>query len=161
MSPFIAGLLLCTGCATTKWTHFGEPMKVQDKDAISACQLLGDPDSYIGETVRIKAQVKQVCESRGCWMMVGCQHKKDAVLVKFGCPIQGRLIPMAAVGQPSIVEGKFDIKEISEAEARHYKKDEGGSPAEIAKIVGPQKMPVITSYGALVDMKGPPGCCDR
>lgn len=156
----LSGLFVLSGCATTKWTPYGEPLKIAERDSVCAGRLLSQLESFDGKPIRVKGVVKEVCENRGCWMRIGFQELSDTVFVKFRCPIKGRLIPMEAVGQPAVVEGTFKLQEISEADARHYKKDAGGSPEDIAKIVGPQKMAMINSHGALVDLQGPPGCSD-
>ena len=151
----LSGLLVLTGCATTKWAHYGEPLKMPESEAVCTGRLLSRPADFDGQHIRLKGMVKAVCEHRGCWMRMGCQEIPDTVFVKFRCPIKGRLIPMEAIGHRAVVEGTFALKEISEADARHYKKDTGASPEEIAKIVGPQEMAMITSHGALIDLEGP------
>ena len=77
---------------------------------------------------------------------------KDGVLVKFTCPIDGeRLIPMAAVGQPVMVEGTLIVETISEAERRHYASDAGKSDEEIKKIVGSTTQVRVASGAAHVE----------
>ncbi|MGD2109011.1 MAG: DUF4920 domain-containing protein [Phycisphaerae bacterium] len=155
-----SGSLLLTGCASTKWARYGEPLKLPEDDAVCCGRLLSAPSNFDGKHIRLKGMVKAVCETRGCWMRVGCQEVSDTVFVKFRCPIGGRLIPMEAKSHRAVVEGRFALKEISEADARHMKKDAGGTPDEIAQIVGPQKMAMLDARGAEVDLEGPPGCCD-
>jgi len=74
----------------------------------------------------------------------------ETVFVKFTCPVDGRLIPMAAVGHQALVEGVLTVEEITEGEARHYQEDAGASTAEIAKIVGPQKQLSIMAPAARI-----------
>ncbi len=69
---------------------------------------------------------------------MGDGASKETLLIKFTCTVKGRLIPVDAVGKFAFIEGRLNIVEISEQEARHYKEDAGASKEEIAKIVGPQ-----------------------
>lgn len=163
------GLVIWSGCATTKSqgehqtagpkpcsqlaegksTDFGEPMKLTDKDTLCLGRVLSDPSQYDGQYIRVGGKVDSVCAKKGCWMrLAAC--KGETVFVKFTCPIKGRLIPMEAAGKRAVVEGTLEVKEISEEEARHYAEDDGASPEEIAKIVGPQKTVRISSPAARI-----------
>jgi hypothetical protein len=77
-------------------------------------------------------------------------RSKKPLFVKFTCPVEGRLIPMAAVGKPVVVEGTVMVKEISEADARHLKEESGATQEEVAKIKGPQKQITLAAPAARV-----------
>lgn len=155
------------GCATTKvgssdwpcgykggdsksFTHYGEKMKSAADKTACIKDVLENPKDYDGKFVRISGQVESVCAAKGCWMELSYPGATDTLFVKFSCPVNGRLIPMEAAGHLAIVEGTFTAGEISEAEARHYAGDAGKSPAEIAKIVGPQKQLRMSAPAAMV-----------
>ena len=91
----------------------------------------------------------EVCSAKGCWLALG-GPQDEGLFVKFTCPIEGRLIPMEAVGKPAVVEGTVTVVEMTEAEARHYAKDGGATETEIAKIVGPQKRITVASPSAKI-----------
>ncbi len=154
-------LLCCTlipasGCATGSWTHFGERMKFTGRDPVCTAAVLADKDKYAGKHVRVRGKVHSVCAHRGCWLRLGCPSTDETIFVKFTCPVEGRLIPMEAVGHRAIVEGTLELTQISEEEARHYKEDAGASPEETAKIVGPQKQIRMTSPAAKIEgLSGP------
>ncbi len=131
-------------------THFGEPMKLSDKDAICSKKVLADPDKHDGQFIRVVGKVASVCARRGCWLKLGDATGKETIFVKFTCPMHGRLIPMEAVGKMALVEGTLQVTQISEEEARHYKQDANASPDEIAKIVGPQKTVRMASPAARI-----------
>lgn len=134
----------------TKWTAYGEPMKLTDADNLSAGKVLADVAKYDGKTVRLTGNVTSVCAKKGCWLKMSSEGAPTEVFVKFTCPIDGRLIPTEAVNKPAIVEGVLTVKTISEEDAKHYAADAGKSKEEIASIKGEQKQISIEGPSALV-----------
>jgi len=126
---------------------YGEPVSA-DGASISVQQLLANVDQYTGKPVRVVGTVDKVCERKGCWLQMADGGK--SLFVKFTCPIEGRLIPMDAVGKQAVAQGELAIKEVSEADARHIAEEAGKSPEEVAQIVGPQKQITLKSPGAIV-----------
>jgi hypothetical protein len=133
--------------ADAVYASFGSPVK-PDGDTVPAAKLLANVPQYEGKSVRVSGTVSKVCERKGCWLEMTDSGKP--LFVKFTCPVDGRLIPMDAVGKPAIVEGQLAIKEISEEDARHLAEEGGKTPDEVAKIVGPQKQITMKSPGAIV-----------
>ena len=129
---------------------FGEQMRLTDADAVPVEDVLADPSVYQGRYVRLVGNVKKVCTRKGCWLEMADGSTRQPLFVKFTCPIDGRLIPMEAVGRPVTVEGTVMVKEISEADARHLKEESGATPDEVAKIKGPQKQITLASPAARV-----------
>lgn len=160
-------LMLAGGCATTRatscntrcrfkdgesksFTHYGEKMKLAADKTVCIREVLANPKAYDGKFVRICGQVESVCAAKGCWMKMTYPGGGDTLFIKFSCPVNGRLIPMEAVGHQAIVEGTFTAGEISEADARHYAEDAGKSPEEIARIVGPQLQLRMSAPAAII-----------
>ena len=154
--------LLVSGCASKKGCcdktqaaanarHFGLPMKIEPCKTVTLASVLREKEQYDGKLIRVSGRVESVCAAKGCWMNITDDGVKDKVFIKFTCPIDGRLIPMEAVGKKAIVEGTVQLATISEAEARHYKEDAGAPKEEIEKIVGPQKVIRMQSAGAAIE----------
>lgn len=163
------GLCLTLGCAATKppshcerssaptpmtevadGRQYGEPMKLAPADTTEIKTVFADRMKYDGKFVRVAGVVESVCARRGCWMRLTDAAVGETLFVKFTCPIEGRLIPMDAVGKKAVVEGTLQVETMTEAEARHYKEDAGASPDEIKKIVGPQKVLRMRSPAAWI-----------
>ncbi len=142
-------LATLAGCAAPS-AHFGEPMRLPETDTLPLEKVLAQPTEFDGKFIRVSGTVSQVCEAMGCWMEMKDAASGKTLFVKFTCPTEGRLIPMDAIGHQAVVEGKLDVTQISEDEARHYKEEAGASAAEVAKIVGPQKQLRMGSPAALV-----------
>ncbi len=138
MSTTVVMGILLTGCGP-KYAEFGEPMKLGDSTTISVAKVLSDKDAYDGKYIRVSGKVASVCAKKGCWLRMTDGSSDETVFVKFTCPVDGRLVPMDAVGHDVVVEGKLAIETVSEADARHYAEDAGKSTDEIAKIVGDRK----------------------
>ena len=129
---------------------FGEELRLAPAQTVPVRTVLAKPDDYDGEVIRLGGTVRQVCARRGCWLALGDDGSDDTVFVKFTCPIEGRLIPAAAVGRKAVVEGTFEVREIAEDIARHVAEEAGKSEAEVAAIRGPQKQLHMKSPAALV-----------
>ena len=134
----------------TKWTAYGEPMKLKDADNISAGKVLADVEKYDGKTVRLVGNVVGVCAKKGCWLKMNSEGSTSEIFVKFTCPIEGRLIPNEAVNKPVIVEGVLTVKTLTEDEARHYAEDAGKTKEEVEAIKGEQTQISIQGPSALV-----------
>ncbi len=141
------------GCGnTSKWTAFGNKMKLTSGKPICASEILADKAKHADKLIRICGKVDTVCAKKGCWIRLAGPITSETLFVKFTCPVNGRLVPMDAVGRLAIVEGVLELKEISEDEARHYAEDSGKSAEEIAKIVGPQQIVKLNSPSAIIDL---------
>jgi len=136
--------------AQPMYTSYGEPMKLSDDQAVPVGKVLANPAAYEGKYVRLVGNVNQVCSRKGCWLEMADETSGKPMFVKFTCPVEGRLIPMAAVGKPVVVEGTVTVKEITEDQARHYKEESGATPEEVAQVKGPQKQITLASPAARV-----------
>ena len=148
--PAALGLLLAMGCGAPKGVSFGEKMTVLPKRTVQVASVIAEPTKYEGHRIRVEGTVDSVCAHKGCWIRMAGKPGGETLFIKFTCPVDGRLIPMAAVGKKAVVEGELEIKMIPEDEARHYAEDSGKSKEEIAKIVGPQKTLKLNSPAAVV-----------
>lgn len=133
--------------SSAKYASFGEAVN-PSADATPVATVLGDTKDFEGKPIRVTGTVSKVCERKGCWLQIS--DAGQDLFVKFTCPVEGRLVPMDAIGKKAIVQGELAIKEVSEADARHIAEEGGKTPAEVAKIVGPQKQITLKSPGAIV-----------
>jgi len=132
------------------WARYGEKLTLAADKTVCAKEILADPDKFADKKVRVCGMVDSVCAMKGCWIRLAGADDSDSLFVKFTCPVKGRLVPMEAKGKMAIVEGTLTVKEISEADARHYQEDAGATQAEIDKIVGPQKQISLKAPAAMV-----------
>lgn len=149
-------LLVLSACSALapRSATFGTPVTDTTLEQVELARVLADPEQFTGRPIEIRGEVVDVCQRRGCWLRMAPTGSEDTdgVFVKFTCPIEGeRLIPMAALGQPVMVEGTLIVETISEAQRRHYASDAGATSAEIEKIVGSTTQVRIASGAAHVE----------
>lgn len=125
-------------------THWGPEFKLAEKDTVSIADVIAKPDDYNGKYLRVKGQVSDVCQVKGCWFTFGDPKAQESVFVKFSDPPTGRLIPLNAPGHEVIIEGNFKVAQISESFAKHLAGESGKPQVDAAKISGPQKKLMVT-----------------
>jgi hypothetical protein len=89
----------------------------------------------LNKPVRVQATVEEVCQMKGCWIVLTDGSRDVRVTFKD----YGFFVPKDLAGKTVIAEGVIAEKTISEKTARHYAEDAGKSQDEINKIVGDQK----------------------
>lgn len=85
--------------------------------------------------VRVSAKISEVCQSKGCWMILTDGNASMRVTFKD----YGFFVPKDISGKIIIAEGLVTEEILTEEDARHYAEDAGKSKAEVKKIKGNQK----------------------
>jgi hypothetical protein len=85
--------------------------------------------------VRVSAKISEVCQNKGCWMILTDGNASMRVTFKD----YGFFVPKDISGKTIIAEGLVTEEIIPEEDARHYAEDAGKSKAEVKKIKGNQK----------------------
>ncbi|GIK15075.1 MAG: hypothetical protein BroJett003_00390 [Planctomycetota bacterium] len=151
VTGIFALLLLGAGCASSQtFAEFGDPLQDADEKPVAATEILAHPDAYADRTVLVSGRVENVCRMKGCWMTLAGRNADEKLMIRFTCPIEGRLIPVEAVGRKAVVRGQILVEEISQPQARHIAEDAGKSAEEVEKIVGPQKQIRVASPSARI-----------
>jgi len=96
---------------------------------------------------KITGTVVEVCKKKGCFMKLS-QANGKTIMVQFAD--YGFFMPQNIVGKTVVVEGTAKIKETSVERLKHYAKDVGKTPNEIAMIKEPKKDISIMADGVLV-----------
>ena len=52
-----------------KAQDFGAPFAIEK--VIPAKDVFADPTGFVGKTVRVEGNVRDVCQKMGCWMVIG------------------------------------------------------------------------------------------
>jgi len=83
---------------------FGKGVSAADTTLVS--ELLGNPEHYLGETVRVQGPVVGCCKKRGCWIEIASDQEYQTVMLKVN---DGEIVfPMEVIGETAIVEGVFE-----------------------------------------------------
>ncbi|MFT5079230.1 MAG: hypothetical protein ACI825_001911 [Planctomycetota bacterium] len=101
-----------------------------------------------GDTVPVKftTGVKEVCASKGCWMLL--DMGEDEAMVKF--KDYGFFMPKDIAGAAVIVEGLAFVEEMSIDDQRHYAEDAGKKIEEVMGITEPKRTLSVVSNGVLL-----------
>lgn len=128
-------------CSGTYGTPSAEPYQT-----VSLAALMQNPKAYEGKTLRVQAPIKDVCQKKGCWMVLS--EGKDLMRVRFkGYKF---FVPTNSKGYIATVVGKAREGTISEGLARHYA-EESAHPEEAKKIHGPQKVISFMAYSVRLE----------
>lgn len=124
--------------------HFGAPLS--DKAAVAASAVLADPAKYDGQELKLTGQVGGVCQKKGCWMTIG-GGEPGAPTVRVSFKDYGFFVPVDSMGKQATVEGRFQVKTISQGEAQHYADDarKAGAPKQV--VDAPQRTLALVATG--------------
>jgi hypothetical protein len=98
---FFLLLVLSAGIAAER--KLGKAPDLQTVTKIK--DLLGNPDKYLGQDVKIEGEIIKVCPYAGCWMLVKDDSSAEAIMVKVD---EGVIVfPQDGVGRKVVAQGKF------------------------------------------------------
>jgi hypothetical protein len=128
----LAMLLLCgaaaSGCASTQtygaWRALDAPALPLDRALVS---------SNVGKTIALQAKVADVCQMKGCWMVL--TDGTRAVRTTF--KDYGFFVPKDLAGRTVVAEGVLTRETVDEETRRHYAEESKQSAGQIAAIRGP------------------------
>ena len=113
---------------------YGVPFTIND--SIPAADLLADPSKYVGQTVRVAGKVSDICQKKGCWLILSAEDKHMRVMTKG----HGFFVDMDKVGFNGHIEGKVIARELNPKRTEHFA-SEASSGAPI-----PEKSATKISY---------------
>ena len=120
---------------------------ITPEGAIAASDLkskMGDKENL---DVKIKGEIVEVCQNKGCWVTVKLPSGED-MRVKFG--EDAFFVPKDASGKTAVIEGKAMKEIVSVDEQRHYLQDAGKPKAEIMAITTPDTTLTFDAKGIII-----------
>jgi Domain of unknown function (DUF4920) len=118
---------------------FGSPLGNSPKVALA--DLVKDPATWSGKTVKTEGVVSAVCQGSGCWMTLKSGDQSVRVTFKN----YGFFVPIDSAGATAMMEGVFSVKTIPEATAKHYAGETPGGRPDANK--GDQKELSLVASG--------------
>jgi len=146
----------------TGGTLYGEAPK-STATTVAFADLVASPEKYENVEVIVTGNVNDVCAKEGCWLILGNGEKE--VFIK---TLHVFVVPKDCYDNTAVVNGVFNVKEITEEQARHFNDESKTTKIKSSDIIGPQKMFVIKASG--VELTKPEGtsgaeqkekCCDK
>jgi len=146
MSKLFSILFIFSLTAQADAKKFGKDFTVEGKP-LSLTEAMNKISENQGKDILIKAEISQVCQSKGCWMKI--KEGKNEVRVTF--TDYAFFVPKDAAKRTIVAQGKLFDKEISAAEARHYARDAKASEEEVKAIKTGRKEPWFEATGLVLE----------
>ena len=109
----------------------GAPLATDATEA-SLDDVLSHPEDYDGQLVRLTVPIDQVCQSSGCWMIIGDEQTQSRVTFLD----YGFFVPKDVAGRTAELDVRVERSTMSVEEARHYASEtEGEDPEAITEPV--------------------------
>jgi hypothetical protein len=128
---------------------YGKGVSLTEVTPVSA--ILDNPDSYIGQMVRVQGMIIEVCAKRGCWIYVAGDRPGEKIQVKV---TDGEIVfPMSASGRLGIVEGIVEELKLSREDMIKYLQhlaEEKGQPFD-PSTVKDERMIRLRGLGAEIE----------
>src|SRR6056297_121860 len=105
---------------TDDYEEFGAPV-VSTESAVSLGELVGAGDEYVGREITLTTRIAKVCRKKGCFFIARDGDATARITFKD----YGFFIPTDSAGKEVLLNGTFERREITEAQAEHYRKDLG------------------------------------
>lgn len=113
--------------------------------AVNLARLISESEGFDGKTVTTQGTIKQVCQKKGCFFLLETDDATKPARITF--KDYSFFIPTNTAGSRVKLNGTFNVKTISEADARHYAKDAGKDPDVVE---GPQKEYNLTATSVVI-----------
>ena len=129
------------------YASFGD--KINDEDVLSKEEIIEKYNSLkSGDTAFVKftTKVNEVCQSKGCWMLLDLDEEEAMVRFKD----YGFFMPKNIADREVIVNGKAFVSEMSVDEQRHYAEDAGKTQEEIEAITEAKRTLSFEADGVLI-----------
>lgn len=111
---------------------------------VTLASVLADPAAYEGETLRMRARIEQVCQTKGCWMIVtDGEHSSRVTFADYGF-----FVPKHVAG--ATVEMDVSVKRdvMDEETARHLASETEGEDPNA--ITGPVETVSVVATGVRI-----------
>jgi hypothetical protein len=127
---------------------FGAGVKLAQATPID--EILADPKTYQGKTVRVEGMITDVCPRRGCWFDLagGGPGKK----LKFKVTDGEMVFPIDSKGKYAVAEGVVAVRELSIEQSKQYAEEQSkeyGTPYDPASITKPTSIVRLDGTGAV------------
>lgn len=125
--------------------YYGE--KITEEGALNTEAFLQAFDGKDSIETKLVAEIKEVCQKKGCWMTVDLGGDKE-MTVRF--KDYGFFVPKNASGMTAVMQGWAYIDTISVADLKHYAEDKNASKEEIDAITEPKVEWTFMASGVII-----------
>ena len=113
----LLGLGVIASVAMAQADHkLGTGVALTQKTSIA--DVVKNPESFVGKTIRIDGTATAICQHMGCWMAVSESDKADAPTVRLKVEDGVIVFPVTAKGKGVSAEGVFEKIAATDAEGK-------------------------------------------
>lgn len=127
---------------------YGE--ELSDAKAVKATNLEKTMDGKDAMKMKLKGEIAEVCQEKGCWMTVATG---DGQTIRVTFKDYGFFVAKDAAGKKTVIEGEAKMETVDVATLKHYAEDAGKSKEEIAAITEPETKLTFVASGVEIDEK--------
>lgn len=145
---FIMALVACAPALAYQKAsrHFGAAFT--DAKVVALGEVIANVGKYADKPIKVEGEIKDVCQSKGCWLVVTDGERAMRVTFKD----YGYFVPKESFGKKVVLEGLVVKKTISEDHARHLA-EESKEKVDPSTIKGPQEIITMVATGVEISDK--------
>ena len=120
-----------------------------DATKVRIKELLDQPDTYLGELVKVEGLVEDVCPMKGCWIDI--LDSQTSTTVRFKVEDDVIVFPAEAKGKDVVAEGVLEKREMDKQQAINWLRhlaDEKGETFDESTVTGPMTFYQLAGKGA-------------
>ncbi|MBS4028678.1 MAG: DUF4920 domain-containing protein [Ignavibacteriales bacterium] len=130
------------------WDAYGE--KISTEKSKPLADILKQNQPYDTNDVLLEGTIAEVCENKGCWMVL--ENEKTTVRVEF--KNYGFFVPWDAQGKKVKVQGQLKEKKVSASTAKHMAGEMKNSPIKKEEIKKENIVTVFVANGVEIEKGG-------
>ncbi len=112
------------------WTSYGAELDINA--AIPAATLMDSPKDYVGQEIVVEGRVADVCQTKGCWMVLADGDRTMRVTMKD----HAFAVDMNGIGGDCQIMGTVLEKEVDAETVAHYASESKNADAMPEKAEG-------------------------
>jgi hypothetical protein len=124
--------------------------ELSDAKPVKATTLAKSMEGKETMEVKLKGEILEVCQMKGCWMTVDA-GKETEIRVTF--KDYGFFVPKDAAGKDVVFEGEAKFETLDVKTLKHYAEDAGKSQEEIDAITEPETKLTFVASGVQIEEK--------
>ena len=128
-----------------EWRSYGQGVILQKPTSLGA--VLSNKSAHLKKEVMIEGTISEVCENKGCWMVVEDGGKNVRVEFKD----YGFFVPWDSKGKKVRLQGSLQSKTISVAAAEYMASEMKDPPIAKGKTRKEQKITVFVATGVAIE----------
>lgn len=144
LTIIIALLIAVSVFAQSSSQHFGKAFT--NASLVELAEVMSQVERYAGKPIKIEGKIEDVCQNKGCWLIVTDGERQMRVTFKD----YGFFVPKDSAGKKVILEGLVEKKTLSQEQARHYM-EESKSKIAPSTIKGPQEVITMVATGVEIN----------